>query len=95
MHVSEDVKRLPQEVEDFIGGSGDNGFVYVSFGSEADMAKAPQNIREIFFKSFGKSKTKFLWRWNGERPKEMPGNVLTASWMPQQDVLGKVEGRIK
>jgi len=93
--VSEDVKRLPQEVEDFIGGSGDNGFVYVSFGSEADMAKAPQNIREIFFKSFGKSKTKFLWRWNGERPKEMPGNVLTASWMPQQDVLGKVEGRIK
>lgn len=38
MHVSEDVKQLPKEMEEFIGASGNNGFVYVSFGSEADLA---------------------------------------------------------
>jgi glucuronosyltransferase len=88
MHVSEEVKPLPKDMETFVQGAGDKGFIYVSFGSEADMAKSPGDIRSIFFKALGKSEARFLWRWSGERPKDMPANVMTASWMPQQDILG-------
>lgn len=86
MHVTGVVKPLPKDMADFIKTSED--FIYVSFGSEADMAKSPPHIRDAFFNSIGKSKSKFLWRWKGERPADMPKNVFTAAWMPQQDILG-------
>lgn len=86
MHVSGEVNPLPKDMEDFVK-SGD-GFIYVSFGSEADMAKSAPHVRASFLNSVGNSKTKFLWRWNGDRPEDMPKNVFTAAWMPQQDVLG-------
>ncbi|ODM95387.1 UDP-glucuronosyltransferase 2B18 [Orchesella cincta] len=96
MHVSETVKPLPKEMEEFVKGSGDNGFIYVSFGSEADMSKSPEFIRKIFFSAVGKIKTGFLWRWDGEKPVGMPDNVMTAKWMPQQSILGhpKIRGFI-
>ncbi|CAL8125213.1 unnamed protein product [Orchesella dallaii] len=96
MHVSESVKPLPKEMEEFVRGSGNDGFIYVSFGSEADMSKSPEFIRKIFFSAVGKIKTRFLWRWDGERPAGMPKNVMTAKWMPQQDILGhpKIRGFI-
>jgi len=76
---------------DFIEGGGDAGFIYVSFGGLADITTAPQEFLNILYKAFGESKVRFVWKRNGERPKEMPTNVYTKDWMPQKDIIGKLK----
>ena len=68
--------------------SGDNGFIYVSFGGEADIAAAPLEFQKIFFRVFAETNVRFLWKRSRARPKEMPDNVYMANWMPQKDILG-------
>jgi len=44
--------------------------------------------QRVFFNSFGNSSLKFIWKYEGATiPKEMPSNVLTGKWMPQQAIL--------
>ena len=72
----------------FIDESGNDGFILVSFGSAARISEAPESLRNIFFTAFKNSRTRFVWKWEGERPAEMPGNVFTADWLPQAEILG-------
>jgi len=75
-------------MEDFIAGGGAEGFIYVSFGSAAKLSSGPKYLQDLFFRAFKNSKIRFLWRWEGSRPANMPENVYTAEWMPQQAILG-------
>ncbi len=51
-----------QAMADFIESTGEDGFIYVSFGSEADLSKAPQEFQDIFLDVFFKSKANFVWK---------------------------------
>jgi glucuronosyltransferase len=76
-------------MSEFLEGSGEEGFVYISFGSYASTANLPIETQQMFFdvlRSF--PKVNFIWKWEGLRSKEMPGNVYTTEWAPQQAVLG-------
>ena len=84
-----------QDIVDFIKGAGQAGFIYVSFGSGANIADAPFELQNTFYTAFRKSKIRFLWKWDGARPAEMPPNVMTAEWMPQQEILGTVVKHVK
>ena len=75
-------------MEDFIDGAGDAGFVFISFGSLVAMSSAPPDFITSFFDGIRDLKLRFLWKWDGEPPKNLPGNVFTSKWFPQQDVLG-------
>lgn len=75
----------------FMDESGKDGFILVSFGSAAYISEAPEDYRNIFYEAFKNSKTRFIWKWEGERPNEMPANVLTADWLPQAEILGNVK----
>ena len=80
---------LIQELKKFADESGPDGFIYISFGSGAQVSKTKPEFQRIFFNSLRKFKTHFIWKWEGDTiPEEMPPNVYTAKWMPQKDVLG-------
>ncbi|CAG7731243.1 unnamed protein product [Allacma fusca] len=87
LHIKPATNQLPKDIQKFADESGDSGFIYVSFGSAVQFSKAKPQLRDAFFKAFENSPVRFIWKWEGPRPKEMPSNVLTASWMPQADVL--------
>lgn len=77
-------------MEEFINSSGPEGFIYVSFGGEINVINDNQKeLRTTFFNAFKNTKTKFVWKWDGPRPTDMPSNVFTAPWIPQQSLLGK------
>ncbi|CAL8100661.1 unnamed protein product [Orchesella dallaii] len=83
---------LSADLESFlsstINGQEDDGFVYISLGSLAVSSNLPQSIKDQFFdtiKSF--SSLKFLWKWNGELPKDIPSNLFLSQWFPQLDIL--------
>jgi hypothetical protein len=64
--------------------------VLISFGSFAQVSAMPAKTREALYnvlRSF--SKIRFIWKWDEERPAEMPVNVMTSKWVPQQVLLGK------
>jgi len=89
MHCSDKIQPLPKDMEAFVTKSGTKGFIYISFGSCAEISKSPPEIRNAFFTALRKFKNiQFLWKWEGEFPKEHLPNVLFVKWAPQQDILG-------
>ena len=80
---------------DFIEGAGDDGFFFISFGTIlVQMSQIPEVVN-AFFEAVRGRKTRFLWKWDVDPPKNTPENIFTAKWFPQQDLLGKVSLTIK
>lgn len=77
-----------QELEKFIDGSGDAGFIYVSMGSSVKAANMPEYLRRMFMLVFKQLPQRVLWKWEGENMIDLPNNVMLSKWLPQQDLLG-------
>nr|XP_055041112.1 UDP-glucuronosyltransferase-like isoform X5 [Misgurnus anguillicaudatus] len=78
--------KLDAEVEEFVEGSGEDGFVVFTLGSL--IASMPKEKAEIFFNAFSMIPQRVLWRYTGEIPENVPKNVKLMKWLPQNDLLG-------
>jgi glucuronosyltransferase len=92
-------KSLPRDLESFVDGSGDAGFIIVSFGSILRGADVSDNIRRLFLSTFTQLPQKILWKWENEMEHKndsssIPSNVKLLPWMPQQDLLGHPKIRL-
>lgn len=90
-------KPLPRDLEEFISGSGDAGFLYLSMGSSVKAANMPEYLRRMFMYVFRQLPQRVLWKWEGDLDMpDLPSNVKLAKWLPQQDILGhsKIRGFI-
>lgn len=78
-----------QELEEFISGSGDAGFVYFSMGSSVKAANMPEYLRRMLMRVFRQLPQRVLWKWEAEDDmRDLPANVKLSRWLPQQDLLG-------
>lgn len=85
----EGFSRFFQELEDFIAGAGDFGFIYVSMGSSVKAANMPENLRLLLVNTFAKLPYRVLWKYESTmNQNDLPSNVKISRWLPQQDVLG-------
>ncbi|XP_043503828.1 2-hydroxyacylsphingosine 1-beta-galactosyltransferase [Polistes fuscatus] len=64
------------------------GFVFVSMGSSVRASGMPTALREIFVAVFATLPYNVVWKWEGGKIKDLPVNVRTATWWPQQELLG-------
>ncbi|ODM96456.1 2-hydroxyacylsphingosine 1-beta-galactosyltransferase [Orchesella cincta] len=79
---------LPKDLAAFLEKG--NGFIYVSFGTVADLQKMDASTQQAIIgalQSF--PELQFVWKLrNDSLLKEFPnGNVYISNWMPQQDIL--------
>nr|XP_044248698.1 UDP-glycosyltransferase UGT5 isoform X3 [Drosophila takahashii] len=83
-------KKLPRNLEEFIGASGVSGFIYVSMGSSVKAANMPEALRQILVKTFARLPYHVLWKYEGSSAdiKDLTSNVKLSRWLPQQDILG-------
>ncbi|XP_049825959.1 UDP-glucosyltransferase 2 [Aethina tumida] len=82
-------KPLPQDLEDFIRGSGDAGFIYFSMGSSVKAANMPEYLRRMLMIVFKQLPQRVLWKYEAENDMpDLPSNVKLGRWLPQQDILG-------
>ncbi|KAL7630946.1 UNVERIFIED_CONTAM: hypothetical protein RMT77_018770 [Armadillidium vulgare] len=81
-------KKLPVELEKWIEGSGEEGFIFFSIGSAMNPDFLPEEYRQILVKVFGSLKQRVLWKWNKETMPDLPSNVKLQKWLPQTDLLG-------
>lgn len=91
-----DIFNFVQEMEDFIN-SGNQGFIYVSFGTFADFTLFPKQIQLNFINALSNfPETKFIWKSHNDiTVTQLPKNVFMTKWAPQQTLLSKVQMLIK
>jgi glucuronosyltransferase len=85
LHLKE-TKPLPKDLETFVQGAGDAGFVYVSFGSRVDGEFIPAHVKAAFVEVFSKIPQRVIWKFKGTLP-GLTSNVKLVNWAPQQDLL--------
>lgn len=81
-------KPVSKELDEFLSGNGDEGFIYFSMGSALKAHTMPEEYRKVFLQTFAKLKQRVLWKWETETMDDLPKNVKLSKWLPQQDVLG-------
>ncbi|XP_063069604.1 UDP-glucuronosyltransferase-like isoform X2 [Engraulis encrasicolus] len=79
-------KPLPLEVEEFVSGSGEAGFVIFTLGSM--VSQMPEKKAHEFFEAFRQIPQRVVWRYTGPVPENAPKNVKLMKWLPQNDLLG-------
>ena len=83
-----------QDLEAFISGSGEHGFILFSMGSGLKGSMMPESYRLMFLNVFSKLKQRVLWKWETEQMDGLPPNVKLSKWIPQPDVLGDSRCRL-
>ncbi|XP_002138115.2 2-hydroxyacylsphingosine 1-beta-galactosyltransferase isoform X1 [Drosophila pseudoobscura] len=83
-------RKLPKDLQDFIGASGASGFIYVSMGSSVKAANMPESLRRMLVKTFARLPYHVLWKYEGSSAdmQDLTSNVKLSRWLPQQDILG-------
>ena len=64
--------------------------MYISFGSIVSISTMPPWLLNVIFNALKTLKMRFLWKWEGEKPENVPENVFLLKWFPQNDVLGRL-----
>ncbi|XP_008580742.1 PREDICTED: UDP-glucuronosyltransferase 2A3 isoform X1 [Galeopterus variegatus] len=79
-------KPLPEEMEEFVQSSGEDGVVVFSLGSLV------QNLTEeksdLIASALAQIPQKVLWRYKGKKPATLGANTRLYDWIPQNDLLG-------
>ncbi|XP_012223775.2 UDP-glucosyltransferase 2-like [Linepithema humile] len=76
--------QLSSDLESFLR----RGFVFVSMGSSVRASGMPEALRQIFVAVFSTLPYNVVWKWESGKIKDLPANVRTAAWWPQQELLG-------
>lgn len=78
-----------KDLEDFIASSGEKGFIYVSMGSGIRMENMKDASRRLFIDAFASLPYHVIWKnESATADLNLPDNVKTFRWLPQQDILG-------
>ncbi|XP_030642874.1 UDP-glucuronosyltransferase [Chanos chanos] len=84
-------KAIPTDLEEFVNGSGDAGFVIFTLGSM--VSQMPEAKARVFFEAFRQIPQRVLWRYTGPVPENAPKNVKVMKWLPQNDLLAHPKAR--
>lgn len=84
---------LPKDLEQFVNDSGPAGIIYFSIGSIAKSTDIPEAAKAEFLKAFSRLPQRVVWKYEGT-DLALPPNVITRSWLPQQDLLGHPKTRV-
>lgn len=82
-------KPLPEDLQQYMDNATD-GVIYFSMGGNIKANQIKNEKLQIFFNAFRKLKQKVIWKFELENMPGVPDNVLMKSWLPQQDILGKL-----
>nr|XP_023028450.1 UDP-glucuronosyltransferase 2B9-like [Leptinotarsa decemlineata] len=91
MHIGE-VKPLPEELQDYLDSSGNQGVIYFSLGSNVKSSRLTGNLLDVIVSTFAALPYKILWKFESSL-QDLPENVKIINWAPQRDLLA--DSRIK
>ncbi|PFX22678.1 2-hydroxyacylsphingosine 1-beta-galactosyltransferase [Stylophora pistillata] len=91
--LSSPAKPLPDDLQQFVMGSGDEGVILVSFGSI--LSQIDDQTIERMAAVFSSLPQRVVWKLNTEgKSLHLGDNVKVSSWLPQNDILGHPKTRL-
>ncbi|MBN3314894.1 UD2A1 glucuronosyltransferase, partial [Atractosteus spatula] len=85
-------KPLPENMEEFVQSSGEDGIVVFSLGSM--VKNLTREKANIIASALGQIPQKVLWRYSGEKPDTLSPNTRVYDWIPQNDLLGHPKTKV-
>uniref|UniRef100_A0A673CBG1 UDP-glucuronosyltransferase n=1 Tax=Sphaeramia orbicularis TaxID=375764 RepID=A0A673CBG1_9TELE len=79
-------KPLPEDMEEFVQSSGDDGIVVFTLGSM--IKNITTEKANMIASALAQIPQKVLWRYSGEKPETLGANTKLYNWIPQNDLLG-------
>ncbi|CAN9497912.1 unnamed protein product [Ophioblennius macclurei] len=83
---------LPEDLQKFVDGSGDDGFIVFTLGSM--VSEMPEKKTKQFIDAFRQIPQRVVWRYTGTLPDDMPKNVKVLKWLPQNDLLAHPKAKV-
>ncbi|KAJ3592100.1 hypothetical protein NHX12_007229 [Muraenolepis orangiensis] len=83
---------LSEDLQGFVDGSGDDGFIVFTLGSTVDTMPAEQT--QMFLDAFSKIPQRVVWRHTGILPDSVPEKVKVMNWLPQNDLLAHPKAKL-
>ncbi|XP_020658447.2 2-hydroxyacylsphingosine 1-beta-galactosyltransferase isoform X3 [Pogona vitticeps] len=77
---------LPEDLQTWVNGANENGFVLVSFG--AGVKYLSEDIANKLAHALARLPQRVIWRFSGNKPKNLGNNTKLIEWLPQNDLLG-------
>ncbi|XP_037632616.1 UDP-glucuronosyltransferase 2A1-like isoform X2 [Sebastes umbrosus] len=84
-------KPLPEDMEEFVQSSGDDGIVVFTLGSFIKNITTERG--NMIASALAQIPQKVLWRYSGEKPATLGANTRIYDWIPQNDLLGHPKTR--
>uniref|UniRef100_A0A182R101 UDP-glucuronosyltransferase n=1 Tax=Anopheles farauti TaxID=69004 RepID=A0A182R101_9DIPT len=86
LHIKEP-KRLPDDLQTFLD-EAKHGVIFFSLGTNLRSADMPPEKLAIILRVFSSLRQRVVWKFEDERIRNLPPNVLVRGWLPQSDILG-------
>ncbi|XP_005243179.2 2-hydroxyacylsphingosine 1-beta-galactosyltransferase [Falco biarmicus] len=77
---------LPEDLQTWVNGANENGFVLVSFG--AGVKYLSEEIANKLAHALARLPQRVIWRFSGNKPRNLGNNTKLIEWLPQNDLLG-------
>ncbi|XP_042322459.1 2-hydroxyacylsphingosine 1-beta-galactosyltransferase isoform X2 [Sceloporus undulatus] len=77
---------LPEDLQTWVDGANENGFVLVSFG--AGVKYLSEEIASKLAHALARLPQRVIWRFSGKKPRNLGNNTKLIEWLPQNDLLG-------
>ncbi|KFW92428.1 2-hydroxyacylsphingosine 1-beta-galactosyltransferase, partial [Phalacrocorax carbo] len=77
---------LPEDLQTWVNGANENGFVLVSFG--AGVKYLSEDIANKLAHALARLPQRVIWRFSGNKPRNLGNNTKLIEWLPQNDLLG-------
>lgn len=61
--------------------------IYFSLGSIVPATSIPKKSLDMILQAFSKLNMKILWKFENTTITNFPKNIMTKSWLPQNDIL--------
>nr|XP_053643305.1 UDP-glucosyltransferase 2-like [Cherax quadricarinatus] len=83
---------LPEDLSSWLDGGGvGGGVIYFSLGSVAKGVTMPDKYLRLFIETFSRLKYRVIWKYES-KIEGISNNVFIKDWLPQQDILGRLQG---
>ncbi|XP_054628310.1 UDP-glucuronosyltransferase 2A2-like [Dunckerocampus dactyliophorus] len=82
---------LPEDMEEFVQSSGEDGIVVFTLGSF--IKNITTEKANMIASGLAQIPQKVLWRYSGEKPATLAPNTRLYDWIPQNDLLGHPKTR--
>lgn len=78
---------LPGDIQAFLDAATEEGVILFSMGSILQASDFSEEQLKGVISTLGRLQQKVIWRYNLPDADQLPGNILTKEWLPQQKIL--------